>query len=126
MCRLWRKGLAVISMKKEVKLYKALTVEYELPPGNISSSAVFGHALVHTGILRAKIWNFQNPAGVVDFNLAREWISISSSPRDGRHRAAEVTREKVTLGHTLLLSTAAMFVRRIVAIEDVCPLRKFD
>ncbi len=67
-------------MKQEAKVYMVLTVEYKLPSGNISSSAVFGYTLVHTGILRAKIWNFQNPTGVVDFNLAREWIPISSSP----------------------------------------------
>lgn len=67
-------------MKQEVKVYKALTVEYKLPSGHISSSAVFGYTLVHTSILRAKIWNFQNPTGEVDFNLARERVSISSSP----------------------------------------------
>lgn len=67
-------------MKQEAKVYMFLTVEYKLSSGNISSSAVFGYTLVHTGILWAKIWNFQNPTGVVDFNLAREWISISSSP----------------------------------------------
>lgn len=84
------------SDKQEAKCSFLLTVEYKLPSGNISSSAVFGYTLVHAGILWAKIWNFQNPAGVVDFNLAREWISISSSPWDGRHRAAEVKHKEVT------------------------------
>lgn len=67
-------------MKQKAKVNKVLTVEYKLPSGNILSSAVFDYTLIHTGILRAKIWNFQNPTGVVDFNLAGEWISISSSP----------------------------------------------
>ena len=108
----------------------ALTVEYQLPSGNISSSAVFGNALIHTGILRAKIWNFQNPTGVIDFNLAREWISISSSPWDGRHGAAEVTHtQKGHAGHMLPLTltrrTAAMSVSLFVVIGDVWPLHKF-
>lgn len=72
--------LTVISMKLEANVYMVLTVEEKLPPGNISPSAVFSYTLVNTGILGAKIWDFQNTTGVVDFNLAREWISISSSP----------------------------------------------
>lgn len=71
-----------------------LTVEDKLPSGNIAASAVFGYTLIHASILWPKIWNFQNPTGVVDFDLARQRVSISSSPRDGRHRAAEVTHKR--------------------------------
>lgn len=105
--------------------YSIHTVKQELPSGNISSSAVFGHTLVHTSILWAKIWDFQNTTRVVDFDLAREWISISSSPWDGRHRAAEVTRER-SRWLTLARRTAAMFVGLFVLIEDVWPLLNSD
>lgn len=71
-----------------------LTLEQKLASGNVPSSAVFCHTLINTGVLGAKIWNFQNTSGVVDFYLARERISISSSPWNGRHGAAEVTHKR--------------------------------
>lgn len=55
-------------------------MEQKLASGNVQSTAVFCHTLVHTGILGAEIWNLQNAGGVVDFYLAGKWISISSSP----------------------------------------------
>lgn len=57
-----------------------LTLEQKLASGHVPSSAVFCHTLINAGVLGAKIWNFQNTSGVVDFYLARERISISSSP----------------------------------------------
>lgn len=57
-----------------------LTLEQKLASGNVPSSAVFSHTLINAGVLGAKIWNFQDTSGVVDFYLARERLSISSSP----------------------------------------------
>lgn len=48
----------VIYVKQEAEMYTVLTVEQKLPSGNVSSSAVFSDALINTGILWTKIWNF--------------------------------------------------------------------
>lgn len=48
----------VIYTKQEAEMYTVLTVEQKMPSGNVTSSAVFSDALVNTGILWAKIWNF--------------------------------------------------------------------
>jgi len=103
-------------------------VEYELPSGDISSSAVRGHTLVHTGVLRAKVWNFQNPAEVVDFYLAREWVSISSSPGDCRHGAAKGHTQKGHAGHMLPTRTDHKELSQPVSAvaEDVCAIHKLD
>lgn len=71
-----------------------LTLVQKLASGNIPPSAVFSQTLINASILGAKIWNLQHASREVDFYLAREWISISSSPWNGRHGAAEVRRER--------------------------------
>lgn len=62
------------------------TVKNELSSGHVSSSGILGDTLVQASILRAEIWDLQDPVGVVDFDLAREGAPICASPRDGRHR----------------------------------------
>lgn len=66
-----------------------LTVEQQAPSGHAPASPVLGHTLVHASVLRPEVRDLQDAAaGVVDLHLARERLTVSSSPPDGRHGAA--------------------------------------